>query len=122
MAAPRLEQVLYQREVRVDRVEQPEVGDIGGAEIGQAEVFLPPRPGELAAARRQNLDQPPENRDQKIARRQIDQGRHELGIELVKSRGGFFYSCPPSQRSRLPGFAFHPHTTILSGQLDESSA
>jgi hypothetical protein len=40
-----LEQVTEDRERGVNRVEQPEVGDVGGGEIGEALIFLTASPG-----------------------------------------------------------------------------
>ena len=98
MAAARLEQMAELREVRIDGIEQPEVGDIGDGEFGQALVLLAAHAGEHAAARGEIFDQPAGDGDQIIAGGNVQQRGDEVRVELVGFRFGL------SARARCAGW------------------
>jgi hypothetical protein len=56
--AAHLGEVPQRRQVRVERVEQPEARDVGDREVGERLVALPPRAGERGRLRRGPLDEP----------------------------------------------------------------
>ena len=107
MPATHLEQVTELREVSVDRVEEPEAGDVRDAEFGQALVLLPAAAGQRGAFRGKDFDQPASYRDEILAGRDVHDGRDEPGIELGTHRWvtgapgpPAYWSCPPGTRLR----------------------
>src|SRR5437667_9261583 len=72
-----LEEVPQERHVRVDRVQQPEVRYVGDAELREALILLTAPIRKEAALGREELDQAAGDRQQVVARRDVDIGRQE---------------------------------------------
>ena len=73
MSAARFEQMAEHGECRIDGIEQPEIGDIGGGEIGQRLVLLAPQTGDGARAGREDLHQAAGDGHQVIVGEEIEQ-------------------------------------------------
>src|ERR1035441_7568834 len=76
------------REMEIDGVEQPKIGDVRGAELGEAEVFLTANAGEHAALGGQDLDQAPGDGGEVIAGGEIEQRRDKMGVQVESSGPG----------------------------------
>jgi hypothetical protein len=87
VAAPDFQQVLELREVGIDGVEQPEVGDVGGAEIGEAQILLPALIGEQRAFRAENFDQPAGQGEQVFGATDVERRGNEFLIDLQRAGG-----------------------------------
>src|SRR5437868_5120312 len=75
-------------EIAVDRVQQPERGDVGQPELRKALVLLTPAAREAAAPRRKDLDQTTGDRHHVIAGGDVDERRDETRIELERPGRG----------------------------------
>src|SRR5947208_95271 len=62
-----------QRQMAVDRVQQPEARDVRNPEVGQTLIFLPAHSGELRALGREDLDQTPPDGHDVFASRNVEQ-------------------------------------------------
>ena len=118
MPAAGLEQVAENREGRVDRIEQPEIGDIGGGEIRQTLILLPPHAGDGAGARGENLHQAARNRNQVVAGGEIQQGRHEAWVQLEGAGFAAQHAGHTQCRVAVAILAFHQQPQILARHLD----
>ena len=114
MAPPDLEEVPHFREVSVDRVQQPEVRDVGDAELGEVLVLLPPPVGQGAALGREQLHQAPGDRHQVLARRDVDERGDEVRVELVAAGRGPHDPRHGKRRVPLDGFALHQDPEVLA--------
>ena len=112
-----LKEVPEFREMEVDGVEQPEVGDVRRPELGEAEVLLTADAGQHAALGGQDLNQAPGDGGQVIAGREIEQRRHEMGVQ-VESPGPGSPDAGHRQRGAfLPRIAFRQQAIVLAGHL-----
>src|SRR5262245_19954338 len=117
MAAASLEQVAEQREGRVDGVEQPETGDVGSREIGQALIFLAAQSGDVSGAGGQNLHQLTGDACEVIAGVKIEQGRNESRISLKGAGLGAPYARHSQVREAVEGFPFGEQAQVLVRDL-----
>src|SRR5271170_7447898 len=70
------------REVGIDRVEQPEVGNVRSRKIRQALILLPTAAGKLSATGGKNLDQSAQNPDEIFTGAGFDQRRNIARIQM----------------------------------------
>ncbi len=117
MAVPGFEQVAHDGEMLVDGVEQPEVGDVGGGEFGQALIFLAAHAGQDAALGGQNFDETAGDGGYELVGRKIEQRRGKLRIELKAVARALDARHRHGHAAAL-GFAFHQNAEILACQLD----
>ena len=59
------------------RVEQPEVGDIGGGEVGEALIFLAAGAGELRATGSEDFDDAAKQSHDVFVGADVEEGRNE---------------------------------------------
>ena len=81
VAALALQKMAKNRDIGIDRVEQPEVGDVGGGEIGQALVFLPAAAGELRALGGEDLKDAVDQAAHIVVGADLEQGGNKAGFE-----------------------------------------
>src|SRR5258705_11002584 len=81
MAASRLEEMANCWQMRVHRVQQPEVRDIADAEVGQTLVALATHARQRRALRRHQFDESPVDGHQVFARADVQQRRNEPWVE-----------------------------------------
>src|SRR6185436_4509682 len=117
MPAAGLEQVAEKREGRIDGVEQPETGDVGRREIGEALIFLAAQAGDGSGAGGQNLHQLTGDACEVIAGMEIEQGRNESRFGLKGAGLGAPYSRHAQVGEAVEGFAFGEQTQVLVGDL-----
>ena len=104
------------RQMRVDGVEQPEVGDVGGAEFGQGLVALAARTGKLAAACDQSLDLPAQDAGKQLVAFDVEKRGNEFGIEPVAARLGALDVGDGNEHRAFEVFAFGQDLQIFAGQ------
>ena len=112
MAALPLQHMAQHRNVRVDRIEQPEICYIRCRKVCEILVLLTAASGYLRALRSQYLEDSVHQPQQIIACANIEERRHKVGIELKRpalgpldisnaQRGAPFASLVPRQQTQI---------------------
>ena len=114
----RFKQMPQNWQMRIDRVQQPEVGDIGGIKISKRLVFLPALAAEFGAACDQNLDQAPQNADQIFAAVQINHGSDKRRSQLESASRRFLHARDSQSAAPLAVLIAHQQTQVLARQLN----
>src|ERR1700739_3739966 len=90
--------------VRVHRVEEPEVRNVRGREIGQALVLLAPPAGKLGALRRQDLENSIHDAAQIVAGVNLEERGNEAGVKPERAGLALFDVGYAQYRAALAAF------------------
>ena len=118
MAALALQQMAEHGNVGVDRVQQPEVRDIRGGEVGQALVLLAPAARELRAFGGENLEDAVDQAAQVVAGAHFEQRRHEARIQAEAAGLGLLHVGDAQRGAAFAGFVLGQQAQVLARDLD----
>ena len=98
---PRFVHVLQQGEDGIDRIQQPEVRNVGRAELRQTQILLPSRGRQLRALGRQDLHQLPANGVNARIRPEIEQRWRERVVEFKRAFSLLVHPAHAQRRGML---------------------
>src|SRR5208337_3528447 len=104
-------------EVRIHRVQQPEIRDVGSGEVSQALVLLPPCTGELAAPGRHDLDQSAQQAHQIFVAAYLEQGRDESWIQAKRACIGSLQVGDAQYGAAFPILVLRQQPQVLARNL-----
>src|SRR4051812_41947815 len=118
VAASCFEQMAEHREMRVDRVQQPETRNVRCVKFGEALVLLTTRSGEAARTCGEDLYQAAYDGRQIVAGRDIEQRRYVMRVELEEAGGRAPDARDSEDSTALLRFAFEQNAQVLARHLD----
>src|SRR5689334_9463762 len=118
MTASCFVEMTQNREMAVDRVQQPEARDVGDPEVGEALILLPAHSSELRALRREDLDEASRDRHDVLARLDVGQGGDERRRQLMSTAGRSRYAGDANDGAPVRRFALEQNADVVARDLD----